>query len=59
MELRQQLLKLGFNAMFSEELGEDEVFSQKILEFAQARAADLVIILLENSLEGVMNSWKK
>ncbi len=42
----------GHNAMFSEEitsLGEDLGLSEKSKEFAQVNAADLVIILIENS----------
>ena len=49
-EIRRRLIELGHNAMFSEELGRQDPFSQKTLEFAQAQAADLVIILLEDSV---------
>jgi hypothetical protein len=50
IEIRRRLIELGHNAMFSEELGQQDPFSQKTLEFAQAQAADLVIILLEDSV---------
>jgi hypothetical protein len=48
-EMRKRMVDLGHNAMFSEELEQQDSFSQKTVEFAQALAADLVIILLEDS----------
>lgn len=51
-DIHSALLERGHNAMFSEELGfqdgkeQREVLSLKTLEYAQAMAADLVIILL-------------
>ena len=51
-DIGEQLLEDGHNAMFSEELtslGDERGLSEKSKEFAQANAADLVIILIEDS----------
>ena len=51
-DIGEQLLDDGHNAMFSEDLtnlSNDRDRSEKSNEFAQAKAADLVIILVENS----------
>src|SRR5436190_17532450 len=49
-QLRQQLLEDGHDALFSEELaGRHPGLSQKTAELGQAKNADLVIILLEDS----------
>lgn len=50
VEIRDKLIELGHNAMFSEEVdgGESEL-SAKSKEFAQAKAADLIIILPEDA----------
>ena len=50
MEICDELLRLGHNAMFSELLPDPAGdVSEKTKEFAQARAADLVIILVEEA----------
>ena len=51
-DIGEQLLEDGHNAMFSEDLtnlSNDRDRSEKSNEFAQAKAADLVIILVEDS----------
>ena len=51
-DIGNRLIDDGHNAMFSEDLpnlGNDRNRSEKSKEFAQAKAADLVIILLEDS----------
>jgi hypothetical protein len=49
-EIREELLRRGFNAMFSEEIPSDSRdISMKSKEFAEARTAHLVIILVEDS----------
>lgn len=49
-ELKDLLLADGHNAMFSEELAsENEQLSDKSLEFAQALAAHLIFVLVEDS----------
>src|SRR5215213_449981 len=49
-EIRDTLLGLGHNAMFSEDISpKSKHLSLKSLEFAQAQAAHLIIILLEDS----------
>lgn len=49
VEIRDELQRLGHHAVFSEDLPNIEGFSEKSKEFAQAQAADLVMILLEDS----------
>lgn len=49
-EIREELIKLGHNAMFSESIPKDESgVSEKSKEFAQALAVHLIIILVEDS----------
>ena len=51
-DIREQLIEDGHNAMFSEELTSVSGgigLSEKSTEFAQANAADLVIVLIEDS----------
>ena len=51
-DIGNQLLEDGHNAMFSEDLtnlGDDHGLSEKSKEFAQAKIADLIIILVEDS----------
>ena len=51
-EIRNQLIDDGHSAMFSENLtnlGSDLERSEKSKEFAQAKTADLIIILIEDS----------
>lgn len=54
-EIRSKLRELGHNAMFSEEIPPPNgttaagQLSEKSKEFAQARAADLVIVLVEDA----------
>ncbi len=51
-DIGSQLIEDGHNAMFSEDLtnlGDDRGLSEKSKEFAQAKAADLIIILVEDS----------
>lgn len=49
-EIQRALKRLGHNAMFSEDLPiQMSNISEKSREFAQARAADLIIILMEDS----------
>jgi hypothetical protein len=50
-EIREELRKLGHDAKFSEDvpIPEDTHASQKVRELAQAKAADALIILLEDS----------
>lgn len=49
-EIREELIQLGYNAMFSEELSvSGQEFSLKSEEFAQARAAHLIVILIEDA----------
>ncbi|MCY3728895.1 MAG: hypothetical protein OXF97_07875 [Nitrospira sp.] len=51
-DIANELLKKGHHAMFSEELtrlGDAQGLSEKSKEFAQAKTADLVIILVEDS----------
>ena len=50
IQIRDGLIELGHNALFSEEIDLSiEGLSEKSKEFAQARAADLIVILLEDS----------
>ncbi|MDA1054326.1 MAG: hypothetical protein O3C40_28100 [Planctomycetota bacterium] len=50
IQIRDELIELGHNAMFSEDIDLSvEGLSEKSKEFAQARAADLIVILLEDS----------
>lgn len=49
-EIREELKKLGHNAMFSEDLlNQTDNASEKLNEFAQAQAAHLIIILVEDA----------
>jgi hypothetical protein len=51
-EIRDKLLELGHNAMFSEEISvlpEESYLSEKDRELAQARAAHLIVILVEGA----------
>lgn len=49
-EIRDELIDLGHNAMFSEDLPDfSGHFSAKAKEFAQARAAHLILILIEDA----------
>ena len=51
-DIGHQLIEDGHNAMFSEDLtnlGDDHGLSEKSKEFAQAKAVDLIIILVEDS----------
>jgi len=53
-EIRNRLIELGHNAMFSEEIDTDaETISLKTRELEQARLAHLVVILVEDS-EGAL-----
>lgn len=53
-EIRDALRELGHNAMFSEDIQtKDKDISAKSKEFAQARAADLILLLLEDSTGAV------
>ena len=53
-EIRQELIKLGHYAAFSEEHAvEGAYISQKVDELAQAHAADVIIALVEDSLGGL------
>lgn len=52
IEIRDELMKLGHNARFSEDIRAqtDELsLSEKAREFAQARAAHLIVILVEDA----------
>lgn len=50
MEIRQKLMDLGHNAMFSEDISiHADNISAKSKEFAQARVAHLIIILVEDA----------
>ena len=50
VEIRDMLISVGHNAMFSEDLStQSSDYSEKTKEFAQARAAHLVIILVEGA----------
>ena len=50
IEIREELIKLGHNAMFSEDLSlQTDNLSEKSKEFAQALAAHLIIILVEDA----------
>ncbi len=53
LEIRESLIAEGFNAMFSEDIRADLVsksgLSEKSVEFEEARAADLIIILVEDA----------
>ena len=50
-DIRRQLLRLGHNAMFSEDISANAGagLSEKSKEFAQAQAVDLIIILVEDA----------
>lgn len=53
-EIKQELLKLGHYAVFSEELAVEGAYvSQKVDELAQAHAADVIIDLIEDSPGGL------
>jgi hypothetical protein len=49
-DIKQELIKLGHHAVFSEELAVEGAYtSQKVDELAQAHAADVIIALVEDS----------
>ena len=50
IQIRNELSNLGHNAMFSEDIDLSvDRLSEKSKEFAQARAADIILILLQDS----------